>query len=724
MLKQISILLFLIQILTMPYVVFSQKSQLKQGDIYFEAGKYAEAIQSYNNYKNINKKPDALIKRGFAYLKTNNPDACIADMASAHTLKSLDVKRFKYSAQAYFAKGDYQEAARFYKTYLNTLKSNDADWESTVNEIKRCGYAKNKKYSAQLAFVENLGGNVNTVFDEIAPKQSPTKVGRYYFSSARSESTGGLRDKNGLADVIKGTYCADMYYVDLQEGNWSTVLPMDALLNSPKEDILQDFSVDGSIIYYLKRTGQGASSLYTDTFKLEKNIEILPISVSLGHFNPENGDRDLHFFNDSLMIFSSARAGGYGKYDLYYSVYQNGFWHDVNNFGPEVNTPEDEVSPYLLKNGTTLFFSSDRLETLGGFDIFRAEYTSGTWQVSNLFAPINSPMDDREMEISADGNSAVFSSNRLASKGGFDIYIAYFKEQLFGQMNFVEMPGFVLGHNELFAINDSLSTKEVVQENKPVDITPLPEKEFVTGPLYFQGDEDVLNNQNLNSIRRIADLMLVYPEARLLLQSHYIAEGRIETDLYFSIKRAEKIADQLAKFGISPKRIVLQGMGSNFPLAAPVINGINSTLAEKINKRIDIDFIKDGRAPIKVLYDKPTVAEQFRDTKWDIFNDQNQGVTFRIKFAQVVQMLKSDVLGVLPDIIMEKTAGDSNYSYTSGNYLTLADAEGMLEKMQKFNLIDAEIIPYFQGRLCDPSETDKLISVYPEYKLWIEKYKK
>ncbi|MBK9743731.1 MAG: PD40 domain-containing protein [Saprospiraceae bacterium] len=673
----------MIQILTMPCVVFSQKSQLKQGDIYFEAGKYAEAIQSYNNYKKINKKPDALIKRGFAYLKTNNPDACIADMASAHTLKSLDVKRFKYSAQAYFAKGDYQEAARFYKTYLNTLKSNDVDWESTVNEIKRCGYAKNKKYSAQLAFVENLGGNVNTVFDEIAPKQSPTKVGRYYFSSARSESTGGLRDKNGLADVIKGTYCSDMYYVDLQEGNWSTVLPMDALLNSPKEDILQDFSVDGSIIYYLKRTGQGASSLYTDTFKLEKNIEILPVSVSLGHFNPENGDRDLHFFNDSLMIFSSARAGGYGKYDLYYSVYQNGFWHDVNNLGPEVNTPEDEVSPYLLKNGTTLFFSSDRLKTLGGFDIFSAEYTSGTWQVSNLFAPINSPMDDREMEISADGNSAVFSSNRLASKGGFDIYIAYFKEQLFGQMNFVEMPGFVLGHNELFAINDSLSTKEVVQENKPVEITPLPEKEFVTGPLYFQGDEDVLNNQNLNSIRRIADLMLVYPEARLLLQSHYIAEV----------------------------------------LAAPVINGINSTLAEKINKRIDIDFIKDGRAPIKVLYDKPTVAEQFRDTKWDIFNDQNQGVTFRIKFAQVVQMLKSDVLGVLPDIIMEKTAGDSNYSYTSGNYLTLADAEDAVEKMKALNLLDVEILPYYQGKKSTEEEAAHLSVSYPQYQLWLENIK-
>lgn len=710
--------------MTIPFLVFSQKSQLKQGDIYFEAGKYAEAIQSYNNYKKISKKPDALIRRGFAYLKTNNPDACIADMASAHALKSLDDKRYKYSAQAYFAKGDYQEAAKFYKTYLNTLKANDVDWEATVKEIKRCGYAKNKKFSAQLAFVENLGGNVNTIFNEFAPKQSPTKVGRYYFSSARSESTGGLRDKNGLADVIKGNYCADMYYVDLQDGNWSTVLPMDALLNSPKDDILQDFSADGSIIYYLKKNNTGIASLYSDTFKMDKNLEILPTSLSIGHFNPENGDKDLHFFNDSLMIFSSTRAGGYGKYDLYYSVYQNGFWHDANNFGSDVNSPEDEISPYLLKDGTTLFFASDRLESLGGFDIFKAKYKSGTWQVSNLFAPINSPLDDQEMEISSDGNSAVFSSNRLASKGGFDIYIAYFKEQLYEQMNYVEIPEFVPGHNEIITTIDSLSTKEVAQEDKPIEITPLPEKEFVTGPLYFQSDEDVLNTQNINSLRRIADLMIIYPETRLLLQSHYIAEGRIETDLYFSIKRAEKIADQLAKFGISPKRIVLQGMGSNFPLAAPKINGINSTLAEKINKRIDIDFIKDGRAPIKVIYDKPTVAEQFRDTKWDVFADKNQGVTFRIKFANVVQMLKSDVLSVLPDIIIEKTASDNQYTYTSGNYVTLTDAEDAVEKMKALNLLDVEILPYYQGRKSTEEEAAHLSVSYPQYQLWLQKYKK
>ena len=59
MLKQIAIFLFLM--MTIPFLVFSQKSQLKQGDIYFEAGKYAEAIQSYNNYKKI--------KDGFSFKK-------------------------------------------------------------------------------------------------------------------------------------------------------------------------------------------------------------------------------------------------------------------------------------------------------------------------------------------------------------------------------------------------------------------------------------------------------------------------------------------------------------------------------------------------------------------------------------------------------------------------------------------------------------------------------
>ncbi|MBP8212746.1 MAG: hypothetical protein KAX53_03320, partial [Saprospiraceae bacterium] len=92
--------------------------------------------------------------------------------------------------------------------------------------------------------------------------------------------------------------------------------------------------------------------------------------------------------------------------------------------------------------------------------------------------------------------------------------------------------------------------------------------------------------------------------------------------------------------------------------------------------------------------------------------------------AQVVQMLKSDVLGVLPDIIMEKTAGDSNYSYTSGNYLTLADAEDAVEKMKALNLLDVEILPYYQGRKSTEEEAAHLSVSYPHYQLWLEKYKK
>ena len=121
--KSIVVFLFLV-IVAIPKQFYAQKSQLKQGNLYFEYGKYGDALKSFNNYKKTEKEPQTLIKRGICYLKTNKPDECIRDMALAHQLKSLDNTRFKYSAMAYFSKGEYLDAARFYKTYLNTLKPN------------------------------------------------------------------------------------------------------------------------------------------------------------------------------------------------------------------------------------------------------------------------------------------------------------------------------------------------------------------------------------------------------------------------------------------------------------------------------------------------------------------------------------------------------------------------------------------------------------------------
>ncbi|MBC6367187.1 PD40 domain-containing protein [Algoriphagus sp. AK58] len=80
------------------------------------------------------------------------------------------------------------------------------------------------------------------------------------------------------------------------------------------------------------------------------------------------------FVYGNVLVFASDRAGGLGGYDLYYSVYSNGNWSTPQNFGPTINSPQDEFRPILsdhpqFKN-RLMIFSSNRPGGMGGFDLY------------------------------------------------------------------------------------------------------------------------------------------------------------------------------------------------------------------------------------------------------------------------------------------------------------------------------------------------------------------
>lgn len=78
----------------------------------------------------------------------------------------------------------------------------------------------------------------------------------------------------------------------------------------------------------------------------------------------------------NFMVFTSDRPGGYGGFDLYYSLFRNGNWNSPVNFGPEINTPSDEYRPligfYAEFENIYMIFSSDRAGGIGGFDLYFA----------------------------------------------------------------------------------------------------------------------------------------------------------------------------------------------------------------------------------------------------------------------------------------------------------------------------------------------------------------
>nr|BAL55108.1 OmpA family peptidoglycan-associated lipoprotein [uncultured Bacteroidetes bacterium] len=129
-----------------------------------------------------------------------------------------------------------------------------------------------------------------------------------------------------------------------------------------------------------------------------------------------------------LLVVASDRPGGYGGLDLWYSVQRsNGQWDTLRNLGPEVNTPCDELSPFLTRDGTLLFSSSGH-ETVGGYDLFAAHLqrhgesvTVGT--LEHLRPPINTEADEIFPSTPGDWESLLYWSSDRREQN-FDLYVA------------------------------------------------------------------------------------------------------------------------------------------------------------------------------------------------------------------------------------------------------------------------------------------------------------
>jgi peptidoglycan-associated lipoprotein len=121
------------------------------------------------------------------------------------------------------------------------------------------------------------------------------------------------------------------------------------------------------------------------------------------------------------LYFASNRRGGYGGIDLYSArMDKSGRFGRAQNMGAVVNTPGDEMFPYVARDGK-LYFASDGHAGLGKLDIFVAIRKSGEINIQNMGLPINSPGDDFGL-VPIDSLSGYFASNRGGGKGDDDIY--------------------------------------------------------------------------------------------------------------------------------------------------------------------------------------------------------------------------------------------------------------------------------------------------------------
>ena len=707
-------LLFVFVFLAFINIGNSQKSIVKQANKYLDAEKYEEALDMYNQVKNIDKDKNLLFKRGVANYYSRNADDAVRDFTLARRLGYEENDIYLYAAKSLHSRGSYLDATQFYKNYLRYLDDKENEYW-IVELIKQCMFAYNNQYNDQVAFVENLGTSVNTEYDEINPVQSPTSQNKYYFSSNRSGSNGGLRNTKGYKDEIYGKYSSDMYAVELENGNWTSVSSFHPILNGPKDDVIQGFNPSGSVLYFLKTQSGDVGEIYADTFSIDKDPEAFPklfISPVISYL----GDKDMKVFNDLTIIFSSKRAGGFGGYDLYITYLENDAWTTPINLGSEINSQYDEESPFLSKSGKKLFFSSNRIEGFGGFDIFEANYIveSSSWvPAQNVGTPINSPLDDNNFSLSFDGMTAIFSSNRIGTSGGYDLYLAYYKDQVMDQLMYTEALPFINYTQDSLIETDVVEiTTQEIEESKPAD-APIVKKDFYNEPLYYGSDEIIVNPSNKSKLDQIKNILTVYPEVSVVLTGHSIAEGMREFDLYFSIKRAEKAAQYLIDNGIAKNRIKVRGLGSNFPHTKHNLTGSNR-LSEKNNRRIDVSFIRVPSHRLSVITEMPSVADAMRDGASDKYYNTLKGLSYKIEVAKTKQMFKGDVIRKYESGVVEKEMTDSDYTYTVGVFDAYSEAKQMKSILLRSGITIAKVIPYMNDVQLNKEQVEVLKEVYPD----------
>ena len=91
-------------------------------------------------------------------------------------------------------------------------------------------------------------------------------------------------------------------------------------------------------------------------------------------------------------------------------------WDDIRNLGPQVNTSEDELFPYVRQDGR-LYFSSKGHPGYGGLDLFYATRQDTIWEIFNMGTPFNTNADDFGITFFGNEERGLFSSNRKEAKG-------------------------------------------------------------------------------------------------------------------------------------------------------------------------------------------------------------------------------------------------------------------------------------------------------------------
>ncbi|GAB4377125.1 MAG: hypothetical protein Kow0075_05160 [Salibacteraceae bacterium] len=404
-----------ILVLVMLCLAVSATSQ-KRADKLYNQNRYADAAAAYERYVRKNPEDAASMERlAHCYRNLRDFESAERYYHKADSLGGLSPTGRVNYGQTLIKNGKPDEAAEQLKSYLNS--GNESFF---VRLMLQSIQIVNSWQGKPAAFEVHHVSGLNSEYADFAP---------FYYRHGIAFTTARRADLvNNNGAVANNEPYLSVYYAPISARDGTAVdkpklflsnLYGDKHIGPVSIDSLHNklyFSETRSILY---ETGlEPVKSFSGDIIKQKKlrNIAPLPFnsdSFSVAHpaISPDG----------SFIVFSSDMAGGSGKMDLYIAYLKSDGWSQPQRLSDSINTPLNEVFPYVY-NDTTLYFASDGHAGYGGLDLFVSYLRNNSWsKPKNLLPPINSRSDDFGITF-ANSTMGYFSSERAGGMGKDDIY--------------------------------------------------------------------------------------------------------------------------------------------------------------------------------------------------------------------------------------------------------------------------------------------------------------
>ena len=132
--------------------------------------------------------------------------------------------------------------------------------------------------------------------------------------------------------------------------------------------------------------------------------------------------KDRKFFSNELN----------SQLDIFYSYLLLNDWSDPISISNNINTSYNESYPFMMADGITLYFASDKPEGLGGYDIYMTRFSPISNEylpAKNIGMPFNSTANDYMFAIDETNGIGIFATDRNQNKDSVAIYQFVFNKE-------------------------------------------------------------------------------------------------------------------------------------------------------------------------------------------------------------------------------------------------------------------------------------------------------